>query len=126
MGYTIKYGNVAYLVRTAYKPEYSSFSPGLVLFWFISRYYLDNENIFLMDYQRGLQTYKLRYGGEIYEKRIEFLIGNPHQIKSRIVLYFERNIVPGLRRLKKILLEVKRRTRTVYERLLGLVKNIKP
>jgi Acetyltransferase (GNAT) domain len=91
----------AYYVKTAYREDYSKYSPGTVLFWFATKYLLEEDHSELIDHQIGDEKYKFEWAGKIHETRFRLLIANPERLFVLAELWSENHIAPLLREAKK-------------------------
>ena len=106
--YFIVYGKYAYLLRTSYREDYAKYGPGITLMWFSFKYLFEEENVEIIDHQRGVEDYKLKFGGRINELRFQLLIGNPMFFTCRIDLLCRDQLFPPIRRMKRRVLHLLR------------------
>lgn len=97
------YAGRAYFLKSAYRDHYSQVSPGSALFWFSLKYLLEVDGAEIIDFQKGAESYKLRWG-EISDTRFHCQAANPRSYRSRFEFWIEHNIIPHIRKLKKRLL----------------------
>ena len=70
-------GATAFYSRTHYRQDRSQYSAGIVLTWHSLRYMLTIEKVKLIDFQRGGQDYKKKFGGTINTMLYSYCLLNP-------------------------------------------------
>lgn len=96
------YRGRAYFLKTAYREDHKNFSPGTVLFWYSIKYLIDVDKCQDLDHQKGDENYKLKWG-KVNEIRFKFQAPNPNSIFFRCEFWFQRNLIPKLRILKRLI-----------------------
>jgi len=99
--FSIVHRGIAYGLKTAYREEYENLSPGTVLYWFALRYLMEEDSCRFMDHQRGRDTFKFRWLGEVHETRFRLRIANPDRRRAFLELWFQKVVVPRFHRWKK-------------------------
>ena len=108
VNYFIVCGNYSYFFKTLYRADYAKYGPGITLMWYSFKYLLEAEHIKIIDYEKGPEDYKFKFGGHNHEKRFRLLIGNPKSLLSRIDLLCRYHLYPPLRRIKRRVLHLLR------------------
>jgi len=95
------YGKTAYFLKTAYREDYSPYSPGSVTMWFLIKWFIDMEKISTIDFQKGNDTYKHMWA-RLKEKHVLCKISNPRSFKAMLALWVQYEVIPFfcLRRTK--------------------------
>lgn len=97
--YVIYYGGHAYALKTAYREEYSKYSPGTVIFCFLVKYLIDADKCKIIDLQKGDDAYKFKWG-EINETLIKYHIANPKSIRANFELWNEHHLISKVKKTK--------------------------
>jgi hypothetical protein len=87
------YGKTAYFLKTAYREDYSKCSPGSVLKWFLIKWFIDEERISIIDFQKGDDAYKFKWA-QFKEKRVLCKIANPRSFKAVLMLWAQYKVLP--------------------------------
>jgi hypothetical protein len=94
------YEKTAYFLKTAYREDYSQYSPGSVTMWFLIKWFIDVEKISTIDFQKGNDTYKYMWA-IVKEKRVLCKIANPRSFKASLALWAQYKVIPYVFLIKK-------------------------
>ncbi len=97
----VKSGDTVYALKTAYSEKYSDYSPGTVLWWFSIKYLLETDKCRRLDFQKGDEDYKFKFGGMVDETYIRYQVANPKLLYAIFEIFFECYIIPTMKRIVK-------------------------
>lgn len=98
--FLILFDGCAYFLKTAYREDHASYSPGKLLHWFAAKYLLDEDKASAIDFGEGGEEYKYQWG-EINRIHSRLRIANPACFKALFELWCEENLIPPLRDIKR-------------------------
>lgn len=98
--YYVKSGDTAYALKTAYREKYSDYSPGTVLWWFSIKYLLEVDKCRELDFQKGDEGYKFRFGGTVSGNYIRYQAANPASAYANLEILSEQSVIPVLKKVK--------------------------
>ncbi|TRZ53352.1 GNAT family N-acetyltransferase [bacterium] len=87
------YGKTAYFLKTAYREDYSQYSPGTILKWFLIKWFIDEDGISIIDFQKGNDDYKSMWA-HFKEQRVLCKIANPRSLKAMLALWVQYEVIP--------------------------------
>lgn len=94
------YRKHAYYLKTAYVQKFAEYQPGTVLLWFSVKHLVDKDKCLNIDYQKGDQEYKLKWG-QVNETRYRHVAANPRSLRANIEMINERYVIPPLKTFRK-------------------------
>lgn len=93
-------GQRAFFLKTSFREEYRRYAPGIVSMWFAFKYLFENDEVRVIDLQRGYEDYKMSFGGCSHEIRVRLLASNPDNRLTSFDLKGRQYLLPQLRKLK--------------------------
>ncbi len=93
-------GRHACALKTAYRQDYSSYSPSTFLTWFALKWLIDVDRIVSVDFQRGHEGYKYKWARVNEENIYIYMAANPISFRARLHLLGEMRLIPILRKVK--------------------------
>ncbi|MFZ2950108.1 MAG: GNAT family N-acetyltransferase, partial [Desulfuromonadaceae bacterium] len=114
-GIFIVRGAYSVFLKTAYLQDYASYSPGTLLLWFAFKWLIDVDHVTYIDFLRGDNPYKNKWG-KFREKLMICFISNPGSLHANFELWFKVYVFPKLR---KFMLRFKRLR--YYNRICGFL-----
>jgi hypothetical protein len=100
--FSVIFDKQAYYLKMAYNEDYAKNFPGTVLLWFAAKYFLEVEKIANIDYQKGKEEFKERWG-KIKEIKSKIQVANPKSKKANFEFFIEYYIIPIIRAGKKFI-----------------------
>ncbi len=102
--FMVLFGKNVYFLKTAYREDFRRYSPGMVLFWFISKFFMTAEKVEIIDHQRGNEAWKLKWG-EINEKRMKYRFANPRRVAALLEIANDKFIISPIKKMKILLIK---------------------
>ena len=99
--YFIVHDRTAYCLKMSYRGGYEKFGPGTVLLWYAIQHLIEQDTIRTIDFQKGDDAYKLKWGGST-DQRCIWYVYNKASLAARMENACETILVPLARRLKRI------------------------
>jgi len=98
--YFIIYNGRAYCLKMSYRDGYEKLSPGTVLLWYAIQHLMDQDAIRIIDFQKGDEAYKHRWGGRV-QRRSTCYIYNNRSLAARLEYACEKMLVPLARHVRR-------------------------
>lgn len=98
--YFIVHNKIGYCLKMSFKIEFSKYGVGNTLFWVTCKYMMEHDDIKLIDFQKGNEAYKLRWG-KYNEDRFRCVIINPKSVRARLVFYIAYILIPMVKELRE-------------------------
>jgi hypothetical protein len=99
--FAIQQGNKTYGLKTAYDTEYSNFSPGSVLLYFLTKYLINEEKSTSLNHQKGTEQFKYHIGGRVFAEYLYCYAANKHSFLGTIEVLMGKHLVPIYRNYSK-------------------------
>lgn len=105
--YFIVHNTIAYCLKMSYNAAYGKFGTGNILLWAAIRDLLEQDGIKVIDFQKGNDEYKTKWG-QHHENRQRVFIPNPKSINGRLAYFIEKKIAPRIASLKDTARKIRR------------------
>lgn len=99
--FAIQQGKKTYGLKTAYDTEYSNFSPGSVLLYFITKYLINEEKSTSLNHQKGTEQFKYHIGGRVFAEYLYCYAANKRSFLGTIEVLMDKHLVPIYRNYSK-------------------------
>jgi hypothetical protein len=94
------YQKTAYFLKTAYREDYSRYSPGNITMWFLIKWFIDREKVSTIDFQKGDDAYKYMWAS-FKENHLLCKAGNPKSLKANLMLWLQYHVMPLFKSVNK-------------------------
>ncbi|MEJ2692015.1 MAG: GNAT family N-acetyltransferase, partial [Candidatus Thiodiazotropha sp.] len=114
--FAIQQGKKTYGLKTAYDTEYSNFSPGSVLLYFLTKYLINEEKSASLNHQKGTEQFKYHIGGKVFAEYLCCFAANKHSFPGTIEVLIDKHLLPIYRNWSKSQLFKKMQVNMVQRR----------